>query len=489
VATDIADTPIEFGGRDAFLQIQGTGPRVRGDDVAVDVTLNFQAQQSFPSPATAELYRVGKFGEREIVRTAVLDPRESVSQTVIFPGDVLRDEYTVELLSVATNRPREPVPASAVSVSLPSSELPADADAGLPDGAITDLFLDFPEGPLAVGQSAALELTGRTAGGEVGVSVPDARFEAADPDVVTVDEFGVVTGISKGVGDIVASVQNPRQRIADDVRVTVESDARIDQPTQPPEPDEFILPFSVINAIPGIKSGAEDVPITIPQIGDIEQSLSRIVPSIEDIADIVSGEIRSLDIPDPLDTSAIEASVSRVLGDFDVPSLSQVTQTIDAELRQLDIPEPPSVDEILDPIDDALVNVQQDLETAIDELLTDIDQSIASVDRFIQDSIDSLQTTVDSVSEDIDALTEDIDTGLTDVQSTVNSIDETVPSLGDIVADVTESVIDEIEAQIIPEAEGVLLTDDVPQFLTITVEDFLAQTLSTETKQRLQERG
>jgi gas vesicle protein len=485
----LRDSTVSIDGETAFLNLRATGPTVRGEDVQVDVTLDFVATRVFPSPVTVEIYAVDQFGSRDIVRTAVLDPRESVTEQVVFPGDVPRDEYTVDVLYDATERLGEPSPPPRLSASLPASDLPSDSTVGLPSDAVTDLFLDFTEGPLAVGESAALALSARTADGTFTDSVPDARFEAADPDVVTVDEFGVVTGVSKGVGDIVASVQNPRQRIATDLRVTVEQSQQTrSPPAQPPEADTVLFPFSIFNAVPGIE-GAEDFTVRVPQIGDIEQSLSRIVPSISDIDDIVSGEIRSLDIPDPLDTTAIEASVSRVLGDFDVPSLAQVTRTIDAELRQLDIPEPPSVDEITQPTEDALDSFQQDIEAVIDDAQAGIDDVAETLDTTTQDSIDTVQETVDSVSADIDSLTEDFDSAITDVQETVGSIDETVPSLESIVTDVTDSVISEIEAQIIPEVDGVLLTEDVPRFLTITVEDFLAQTLSAETKQRLQERG
>jgi hypothetical protein len=485
MATDRAETVIQVDGKTAQINVTGQGPQVVGDTVTVDVSVEVVAVGTYDTAVPFDILRVQPNDIVEVVDSVTVTPGETVSETVPFDGDTDRESYAVEAQYANITDFSTPVLQRRLSVSLPASELPPESAVGLPDDAVTDLFLDLDGDAVAVGESVPLLLSARLADGTFTDSVPDARYESADRDIVTVDSDGVVTGVSPGVGDIVASVQTPQGRVATDLRVNVEQRQQIrTPPAQPPEADTVLFPFSIFNAVPGIE-GAEDFTVRIPQIGDIEQSLVRIVPSISDIDRIVSGEIRSLDIPDPLDTSAVEASVSRVLGDFDVPSLPAVTRTIDAELRQLDIPEPPTVDEILDPIDETLSGVQQDLETAIDELLTDIDQSIAAVDRFVQDSIDSLQTTVDSVSADIESLTADIDETFTDVQETLTEIEAKVPTLDEIVSDVTDSVIAEIEAEIIPAADGVLLTEDVPQFLTITVEDFLQQSLSAETQQNL----
>jgi archaellum component FlaC len=438
-----------------------------------------------PHDVRVGLYAVTPDGEF-LEPTLVTLPADSTrTRQVTFETAAHSDSFEVACDAVAVETRTELDPTAGGRLSVDAGEYPGERTVSVPARTITELFIeDVPETVVA-GDSFSLDVQGLRADGEFTDVVVGEEYITQDPGVASVTDVGSVEALNPGVARITVELDSAVGTISDTTQFTVERSQGVTRaPGQPPEPNTVTFPFSIFNALPNI-GGAEDFTLRIPTVRDITEIVQTNTTALDPIQQVVQTEVRNLEIPNPLQPFQIRTETRTVFDQLNIPSLSDVTRTVDAELRELDIPEPPSVEEILDPVDDALADVQQDLETSLDELLTDIDQSIASVDRFVQDSIGSLQTTIDSVSSDIDSLSEDFDSGLTDLQSTVDSIDETVPSLESIVSDVTESVIDEIEAQIIPEADGVLLTENVPRFLTITVEDFLQQSLSAETQQNL----
>jgi uncharacterized protein YoxC len=349
-------------------------------------------------------------------------------------------------------------------------------------------FTDF-ETPLTVGEDAPLDTVAIRQDGSEDTDPLGVQFSSRDRSIASIrNNLSVVAG---GQGSVVieATLSTEQEVLTATRTLVVERDIDpVAAPGQPPEPNTVRFPFSIFNAIPGI-TGSEDFVVRIPTVDDITGIVRSNVVSQSAIQSAVDAGVSTLDIPDTLSEFNVRQAVRDVLDDVNVPSVVDVRTGVREELDQIEIPEPPTVDEITDPLDETLSGVQSDLEAVIDDAQSGIDDVAETLDSAIQESIDGVQETVDSVSADIDSLSEDFDSAITDVQETADSIDETVPSLSDIVADVTESVIDEIEAEIIPEAEGVLLTEDVPLFLTITIEDFLSQALSAETKQRLQEQG
>jgi len=352
--------------------------------------------------------------------------------------------------------------------------------------AFQNLFVDIADSTIRVDAETPLDISARTVGGEfVPVDAP-LSVESENRDVATVGGTDTVVGTGVGETDIVATVQGVDGLLEADDSVTVEQRAvTVEQPQQPSDAAEVILPFSVFNAIPNVRK-ARDIRITIPQVQDITGAVTDALPTFGQVNRIVSREVNSITIPEPPSVGSIAQEVLDTLDAAGVPSLTEVTATINAELRGLDIP---SVDEITAPIDETISDVQQDINSSIDGLLTDIDQSIASVDRFIQDGIDGIQSGVADVQDGIDTALEDIESGFTDIQDSIDEIAESIPSKDEIVSDTTDAVITGIEEDIIPTQEGVLLTDDPPRFFAIAIENFLQEALSADTLQRAQERA
>jgi hypothetical protein len=348
--------------------------------------------------------------------------------------------------------------------------------------AFQNLFVDIADSTIRVDAETTLDISAATVGGDFPTVSNPLSVESEDPSVAVVSGTDTVVGTGVGETDIVATVSGVDGLLESDVSVTVErKEVQVDQPQQPSDPAEFILPFGAFNGIPGV-SGAQNISITIPQVQDITGALVDALPTFGQVNRIVSREVGSITIPEPPSVGSIAQEVLDTLDEAGVPSLTEVTATINAELRGLDIP---SVDDITAPIDETISDVQQDINSSIDGLLTDIDQSIASVDRFVQDGIDGIQSAVDDVQDGIDTALEDIESGFSDVQDSIDEIAESIPSKDNIVSDTTDAVIETIEEDIIPTQEGVLLTDDPPRFFAIAIENFLQEALSESTKRQI----
>jgi hypothetical protein len=290
--------------------------------------------------------------------------------------------------------------------------------------------------------------------------------------------------------------------------------------------------LSLFNASP-LFEGIQDVNLTVPQIGGIETAVSQNSPNLTDIETQVDEAVGRIEFPDVPSLSDIGGEVDTALTTANVPSLGDVTRSVRTELvgleRTLGLPSLPSESDLASLVDSAESGVSDlttAVDTTVDSTIDTADNAFESVQSNLQDSFDTatetitgeVQTAVDTLDEiqgnvsdfdgvtlpdidsTIDGLLEDaetidaaIDSRVSDVEQSLGLTEDspsTASQLGlPTLSDITESVIAEIEAQIIPEADDVLLTDDVPRFLTITIEDFLQQTLSAETKQRLQEQG
>jgi len=150
----------------------------------------------------------------------------------------------------------------------------------------------------------------------------------------------------------------------------------------------------------------------------------------------------------------------RGLFETEVPTVSDIAQAVSSEVTVPELPDVPSVADIRD------------------ELLVGPDTATLPTITNLRDA-----------QESIDAVATDVTDGVTDLQDTLTEVQDSIPSLEDIVTDTTAAVIREIEAQIIPTQEGVLLTDDPPRFFAIAIENFLDEALSADTKQRARERA
>jgi hypothetical protein len=358
---------------------------------------------------------------------------------------------------------------------LPEPEPEPEPD---PD-AFTDLFVDLGDRTIRADEETSVSVEARTVAGDF-VPVPNPlSLESGDPDVAVVSGGDTAVGVGPGETEIVAQASGVDGLVSADVDLSVDpAPVDVDQPLQPSDPAEVILPFGAFNGIPGV-SGARNVRLTVPQLPDITGAVTDALPTFGQLNRVVSREVGAIDIPQPPTPTDIADAVLDTLDAAGVPSLTEVTATIDAELRTLDIPDPA---DIVDPIEEAVGDVQRDLRGAIDGLLTDIDQSIASVDRFVQDGIDGLQATVDGVAADLEALSGAVDEGFTELEAAVDELPDSVPALDDIASEVTDSVVTEIEDELVPTVEGVSLLDDPVAFFEVAVEGVLEDLLSNDTQ-------
>jgi len=357
------------------------------------------------------------------------------------------------------------------------------------DTTITKLFLEFDTATLGPTGSTTTDLSAQLANDEFTDDVGLADFSSDDTSVATVTDVGTVFAQGIGTADITASVDTPDGTVSDSEEVTVEqSEQPVTVPGQPSDASRVRFPFSIFNAIPGIEE-AEDFVVTIPQLTDIGNTVDSVVPSLQQIATAVDAEItfpEFPDIPEPPSLGDIGNTVFTTLNVFGVPTLTEVTATVNAELRGLnDV----AAGDILDPVDDTIDTLQDDVEGFIDDTEQVLDASINATEAVIDDTLSGIDSAVGDVQDSIDTALEDIDSGFSDVLDTLTEVQESIPSLEDIVADTTDAVITAIEEDIIPVQEGILLTDDPPRFFAIAIENFLDDALSADTKQRARERA
>jgi len=357
------------------------------------------------------------------------------------------------------------------------------------DTTITKLFLEFDTATLGPTGSTTTSVSAQLANGDFTDTVIDEDYSSDDTSVATVSSVGTVFAQGVGTADITATVSTVDGPVSDTEEVTVErSEQPVTVPGQPSDASRVRFPFSIFNAIPGIEE-AEDFVVTIPQLTDIGNTVDSVVPSLQQIATAVDAEItfpEFPDIPQPPSLAGIGNTVFGTLDEFGVPTLTEVTATVNAELRGLnDV----AAGDILDPVDDTIASLQDDVEGVIDDTEAFLDESISATEAVIDDTLSGIDSAVGDVQDSIDTALEDIDSGFSDVQEAIDELPDSVPSLEDIVADTADAVITAIEEDIIPTQEGVLLTDDPPRFFAIAIENFLQEALSTETLQRAQERA
>jgi len=204
--------------------------------------------------------------------------------------------------------------------------------------AFQNLFVDIADSTIRVDAETSLDISARTVGGDfVPVDAP-LSVESEDTSVAVVSGTDTVVGTGVGETDIVATVSGVDGLLESDVSVTVErKEVQVDQPQQPSDRAEFILPFGAFNGIPGV-SGAQNVTITIPQVQDITGAVTDALPTFGQVNRIVSREVGSITIPEPPSVGSIAQEVLDTLDEAGVPSLTEVTATINAELRGLDPP-------------------------------------------------------------------------------------------------------------------------------------------------------
>jgi len=471
------------------ITVEMREPEVRDDAVVVNTQVTASERTGLGPGAELRFLAQLPDGTFETRFITAVFPAADFTEQVEFTRDLDRGTFTIGVTAAVFDSevPREVPSEQTLSVSVDPEEAPEPTEPV--QTRIEQLFLDFDADTLGPTGSTTTDVSAQLSSGKVTDTVADVNYSSDDTSVATVSSVGTVFAEGTGTADITATVSTVDGPVSDTEPVTVErSEQPVTVPGQPSDAARVRFPFSIFNAIPGIEE-AEDFVVTIPQRADIRQLLNDVVPSQQDIAEAVTAEITFPEFPDVPSESDIRGELLAGEPFATVPTVSQLRDETQAAVDSIDIPEPPAVEDITDPVDSTIDALQEDLEGFIDDTEASLDESISATETAIDNTLSDIDSAVSDAQDSIDTAVADIDSGFSDVQDAIDELPDSVPSLEDIVADTTAAVITEIEAQIIPTQEGVLLTDDPPRFFAIAIENFLQEALSTDTLQRAQERA
>jgi len=261
--------------------------------------------------------------------------------------------------------------------------------------------------------------------------------------------------------------------------------------------------------------------------------LNNVVPSAQDNARAVTGEISFPEFPDV--PSAFDIFQELTSGEpFEsIPTLRQLrTETSNAvdpvqtAVGGDILPEGVSIASLLQDAESTVSDLQTTLDTTVDETIDDVDNvfesvqsnlqsELSAVQRAVKNDVAAAQTTLDEIQgtaadfdgvtlpglqDSVDSITGDllgevpdiptaIDNRVTSLEESLGLTEDTelvFPQVPDFVTAVEDELIPTVTA-----ADGteVGLLDATPRFISIALEDFLQEALSTETQQRAQERS
>lgn len=168
--------------------------------------------------------------------------------------------------------------------------------------------------------------------------------------------------------------------------------------------------------------GEDHVGVDLPDLTGIEDTIDRIVPDVEDIGETVDAVTVDLESIGFAIDSAVEQAEDTITAE-----IQKQFGFVEDEVGNIDIP---TVDEIFDPIDDAIEDVRQD----IDQLVGDVD---AALDEEFDDVASGIQGAVDEISAVQEAVDDALSTleGLNDV-----SVDQVNESAQDALTAVLEDL-------------------------------------------------
>jgi len=261
--------------------------------------------------------------------------------------------------------------------------------------------------------------------------------------------------------------------------------------------------------------------------------LNTVVPSAQDNASAVTGEISFPEFPDV--PSVTDIRVELLAGEpfSTAPTVSQLrdeTQAaVDPITTQIDgsiLPEGVTVTSLLQDAESTVSDLQTTLDTTVDSSIETADNAFESVQSNLQDSFDTgietvqgeittAQTTLDEIQgtaaefegvtlpglqDSVDSITGDllgevpdiptaIDNRVTSLEESLGLTEDTelvFPTVDDFVSSVQDELIPTVTAT---DGTEVGLLDATPRFISIALEDFLDDALSAATKQRVRERA
>jgi len=321
--------------------------------------------------------------------------------------------------------------------------------------------------------------------------------------------------------------------VTDTAAVTVNPpEVTPEQPQQPSGVSEFIIPLSFFNASP-LFDGLEDVSFTVPQISGITEAVAENTADLTDIEDTVDSAVDSIDIPEPPSLSDIGGEVDTALTEAGLPSLSDISQSVNTRVLTLEtklgLPSLPDDEDIVSLLDSAESGVS-DVTTAVDTTVSDtidtadnafesvqgnLQADINAVQTALQQDVTAAQTTLDEIQgtaadfegvtlpglqDSVDSITTDLLGEVPDIPTAIDNrvtaLEEDLGISGDseLVFPTVDEFVSSVQDELIPTvtaADGteVGLLDATPRFISIALEDFLAEALSAETQQRARERA
>jgi len=263
--------------------------------------------------------------------------------------------------------------------------------------------------------------------------------------------------------------------------------------------DVVDIPLSIANQVPGI-SGVEDVQLSVPQQGDIEDVVETAVRTETEqaVADALPDEIMGAPQDGQLDEDALASDLATALPeelsqvDIDLegglfgPTAGDLEDTLDAVLGDDD--DGPAV-ETVDTLalagvvagTNSIAGVTADeAEAELRARGVDPDRPAEEVgrDRFEITTLNPVAA-IGQLAADVRRTSDDVLDGITDIQDDLTAL---VDDLGDGLDTVLE---DALEA-VVPEIDGVALLEDPVGYFTAGITQGLDQAVDDEAQDRLQ---
>ncbi len=521
----------DFGATDVTVEV--IEPKTRDGNAVVDTQLTATSSGDFGPGAELRFFAQLPDGTFESRTTLAAFAGDSFTPDVEFSQDLDRDTFTIGITAAPFG---EPIPTTVpdgqtLSVDIDTTGITQPPEPVEPQPVALELTVL--DNVLQPDEQSAVTATVTRDDGTTADVTDQVSVTATDTAILNIVGSATVEAVSSGETTVTATLEADGQTFTDTAAVTVNPPEVVpEQPQQPPGVNEFVIPLSVFNASP-LFDGLQDVSFTVPQISSISTAVADNTADLTDIEDTVDNSVDSIDIPEAPSLAAIGTEVDTAISTANIPTLSDITGSVSTQLTGLEtrlglpeLPDEADIASLVQSAESGVSDVTAAVDTTVDSTIDTADNAFESVQRNVQDSfntgietvqgeITTAQTTLDEIQgnaaefdgvtlpglqDNVDSITTDL---LGDVADIPTAIDNRVTTLeedlgisgdGELAFPTVDEFVSSVQDELIPTvtaADGteVGLLDATPRFISIALEDFLQEALSTDTLQRAQERA
>jgi hypothetical protein len=525
--------PVRGDDGETDITVKLTEPTRRDGNVVVRFDFTATAGRDFGQVTRARFFAQLPDGTFESRNTVAAAPGASFKPDVEFTQDLDRDSFTIGVtVSAFDETPPTTVP-DGQTLSVPADAVPPIESPEPVEPQLDSFDLDLVQPVLDPDEQTAVQATLTRADNTTADVTPDVALSVRDTSVARVVDGSFVEAVSFGETTVTATLERDGQTFTDIAAVTVNPpEVTPEQPQQPPDVDEFVIPLSFFNASP-LFDGLQDVSFTVPQIGSIRTAVATNSPNLTDIETTVDTAVGNIDIPEPPSLSDIETEVDTAIRTANIPTLSEIIGSLDTRVQTLetrlglpDLPDETDIASLVQSAESGVSDVTAAVDTTVDSTIETADNAFESVQSNLQADINAVQTalqedvtaaqttldeiqgtaaefdgvTLPGLQDSVDSITGDL---LGEVPDIPTAIDNRVTALeedlgisgdGELVFPTVDEFVSSVQDELIPTvtaADGteVGLLDATPRFISIALEDFLQDALSADTKQRARERA